>query len=121
MSNNDLARNADTLEASNHASEVTSRALAALERAITLSTLLVLSTRGADQVSRGAQEAVRDLLHGDMVATRNALGEATRMLAKADPLGCIDTSPEHEALAKAKGDYHEALAALGVDPLELAA
>lgn len=118
---NDFARPSDTLEASNHASEVTARALAALERAITLSTLLVLSTRGVDQVSRGAQEAVRDLLHGDVVATRNAISRAAQLLSLADPLGCIDTSPEHEALARAKGDYHEALAALGVDPLELAA
>lgn len=121
MTNNEFARPADLLESSNHAAELTARAHAAVKRADTLATLLVLSVGGVENVSRGAREAVRDLLHGDIIATRNALGEAARLLAAADPLGCVDTSPDHETLTLARSAYHSALVALGVDPLTLAA
>jgi hypothetical protein len=119
--NNDFARPADLLESSNHAAELTARAHKAVLRADTLATLLALSVDGTENASRGAREAVRDLLHGDIIATRNALGEAARLLSLADPLGEIDTSPDHETLTLARSAYHTALAALGVDPLTLAA
>jgi len=120
MTNNDLAP-ADLLESSNHAAELTDRAHAAVLRADTLATLLALSAGGVENASRGATEAVRDLFHGDLIATRNALGEAARLLSLADPLGDTDTSPDHETLTLARSAYHSALAALGVDPLTLAA
>lgn len=117
MTNNDLAP-ADLLESSNHAAELTDRAHAAVLRADTLATLLEVSARS---LKGRATEAVRDLFHGDIIATRNALGEAARLLSLADPLGDTDTSPDHETLTLARSAYHSALAALGVDPLTLAA
>ena len=118
MTNNDFARPADLLESSNHAAELTARAHEAVKRADTLATLLEVSARS---LKGRATEAVRDLFHGDIIATRNALGEAARLLAAADPLGDTDTSPDHETLTLARSAYHSALAALGVDPLTLAA
>lgn len=116
-----FARSADALESCNHAPELTARALAAVQRAVGLAALLAFSCEGVDLASRGALEACRDLLREDLVRTRDALGEAARLLDAADPLGCVDTSPAHEALTLARGEYHAALATLHVDPLSLAA
>lgn len=113
--------NADLLESANHAPELTSRALAAVQRAVGLAALLAFSCEGVDLASRGALEACRGLLREDLVKTRDAIGEASRLLSLAAPLGCLDTSPAHEALALARGEYHAALATLHVDPLSLAA
>jgi hypothetical protein len=116
-----FARPADDLEACNHPSELTARALAAVEHADTLATLLALSADDFRKLSRDKQPTARDLAHSDLIATRTALGEAERLLAAADPLGCVDTSPAHETLSLARSRYHEALAAFGLDPLTLTA
>lgn len=120
MTNRDLAP-ADLLEASNHGLEVTFRAQGAVRRAITLVSALALYAEGVEFASRGAREAAREILAQDLRETQGAIREAARLLDAADPLGCVDCSELHWELAEARRCFHSSLAALGVDPLALAA
>lgn len=101
-------------------SETTALARRAVDRALALALLLSQSAEGVDLVSRGAQEVARVLAEQDARATAGALALAGRLVAQADPLGDLDTSPPHAALVEARAVYHEALVALGLDPLAVA-
>ena len=111
---------ADLIDSAAYPSEVTALARRAVERACTLALLLSQSAEGVDLVSRGAQEVARVLAEQDARATAEALALAAGLVAQADPLGDIGTSPLHESLAEARALYHEALVALGLDPLAVA-
>lgn len=120
MPNADLAP-ADLLESANHNAELTARAEAAVQHAVTLCNLLGQSADEVENASRGAIEIARDLLREDMVQAQEALREAARLLGLADPLGCVDCSPLHETLSEARACFHASLVSLGVDALSLAA
>lgn len=80
-----------------------------------------LSLEQAQRAPQADQDEAYALAHHDLAEALSALDDAGRAVAAADPLGCVDTSPAHEALTLARSAYHTALAALGVDPLTLAA
>ena len=111
---------ADLIDSAAYPSEVSALARKAVDRACALALLLSQSAEGVDLVSRGAQEVARVLAEQDVRATAEALALAAGLVAQADPLEDIGTSPLHESLAEARALYHEALAALGLDPLAVA-
>lgn len=84
---------------------------------VTLLTLLVDENRCAT----GSQaHLAAELAELDARECGRLLTEAERQLGLTDPLGDVDNSADHDALATARGEWRAALYALGLDVLTLA-